>query len=636
MEYGGKSQGFGDDATIRTEADTLMISDSEIRLSGSNGIAIRSSANLITLERVSLTDNAFNGVYTYQSGSYSISMDDCQISSSKHYGLNIQHDVGFSISNSTFGSNTSGFMVLYPNLAGGIDPTNHFTSPGKIELISGNITRDAFWPGFFSNDSAWYFINNSLTVFGTADNPATLEIGQGAEIRFTPGAGSDLNIGYSASKGELIVSGTAQNPVKFTSAAASPAAGDWRYINLTSMAVNSSFHNTIFEYGGKSQGYDSDALLILSSSSPDIINCQFNYSGFNGICIAGNSAPYTFNNAFSNNNNHGVYCKSLSSEPDMSYNNFISSAGSGCLNDNNTHQLNASYSYWGSEDGPSGIGPGTGDEATGNVNITPWLTQPVSAGIEFESNIDSVKYLESQATLYLTTGLRWNVSENYDWLLIEPDRGIKSDSLVVLFSENPSADPREAILLFNSGDTLTKEISLIQPGAPPVISYSTPPQFSRDEGSYTLNIETNYSWTVESSCNWVTITPNYGLNNGFILIDYTANEGPDSRSCTITINGGGLSEDILLTQDFNTGIQDPENISPLIYPNPVRELLTIDNAEMVSQIRIMDVSGRSLLVTEYRNSNRIEMNLGEFETGIYFIILKLNNGKILTSQIEKL
>jgi hypothetical protein len=40
--------------------------------------------------------------------------------------------------------------------------------------------------------------------------------------------------------------------------------------------------------------------------------------------------------------------------------------------------LDGILNYWGSEDGPSGDGPGTGDSVLGNVEYEPWLTLALS------------------------------------------------------------------------------------------------------------------------------------------------------------------------------------------------------------------------------------------------------------------
>ncbi|WP_144180803.1 hypothetical protein, partial [Pseudomonas sp. Kh14] len=41
-------------------------------------------------------------------------------------------------------------------------------------------------------------------------------------------------------------------------------------------------------------------------------------------------------------------------------------------------QLDATYNWWGDESGPSGVGSGTGDAVSANVNYSPWLVPNIS------------------------------------------------------------------------------------------------------------------------------------------------------------------------------------------------------------------------------------------------------------------
>ena len=241
IEYGGLYQGYGYDGTLLNAADSLLLKNSTIRLSERHGVVLMSGAKKIYLENDSLVNNNQNGLYSYNASNFSISIDGGQFLSNGSYGLNIQQDVNLSLTNSTFDPNTAGTMILHPNNAGGIAPTNSFDAPGLIELTSGNVTRFALWPGFYSDYGVFYYINNAIKVFGTSQFPTTLHIDQGAELRFAKGANSWLQVGENANPGNLFVTGTAEKPVTFTSVAAQPAKGDWRFINLTSSARKCTF-----------------------------------------------------------------------------------------------------------------------------------------------------------------------------------------------------------------------------------------------------------------------------------------------------------------------------------------------------------------------------------------------------------
>ncbi|MCK4304484.1 MAG: hypothetical protein KAY24_09625, partial [Candidatus Eisenbacteria sp.] len=55
------------------------------------------------------------------------------------------------------------------------------------------------------------------------------------------------------------------------------------------------------------------------------------------------------------------------------YNNIVGNTLYGVLNVGEV-TVNATYNWWGADDGPRGFGPGTGDAVSANVDYDPWLT----------------------------------------------------------------------------------------------------------------------------------------------------------------------------------------------------------------------------------------------------------------------
>ena len=54
-------------------------------------------------------------------------------------------------------------------------------------------------------------------------------------------------------------------------------------------------------------------------------------------------------------------------------NSFFGNNNFGVFSDGTTEPVNATYNYWGAPDGPSGVGPGSGDAVSENVTFEPWL-----------------------------------------------------------------------------------------------------------------------------------------------------------------------------------------------------------------------------------------------------------------------
>jgi parallel beta-helix repeat protein len=89
------------------------------------------------------------------------------------------------------------------------------------------------------------------------------------------------------------------------------------------------------------------------------------------------SSPIIDSCTISSNNGDGVYCDSLSN-PIINHNNITDNADYGIQNVDSTIIINAEYNWWGDTSGPSGFGPGIGDEVSQWVDYDPWLTEPVS------------------------------------------------------------------------------------------------------------------------------------------------------------------------------------------------------------------------------------------------------------------
>jgi GH25 family lysozyme M1 (1,4-beta-N-acetylmuramidase) len=104
----------------------------------------------------------------------------------------------------------------------------------------------------------------------------------------------------------------------------------------------------------------------------------------------------------------------------------------------------------------------------------------------------------------------------------------------------------------------------------------------------------------------------------------------------------GISGDVDLdsfhgsVSDFNnliTGITTVEKKPVKIYPNPVKNILYINNlsADPIKQILLYDINGR--LIYTYKNENQIDLT--ELNTGLYQVIIYTQSGKSMNYKITK-
>ncbi|MBA3066725.1 hypothetical protein FP828_09585 [bacterium] len=86
-----------------------------------------------------------------------------------------------------------------------------------------------------------------------------------------------------------------------------------------------------------------------------------------GIISQGSSGEVKNNDI--KNNGVGIYCSNTTSE--INFNN-IAENTEGVKNVTSDKIVNARYNWWGTADGPSGVGPGSGDSVSDYVDYEPW------------------------------------------------------------------------------------------------------------------------------------------------------------------------------------------------------------------------------------------------------------------------
>ncbi len=114
------------------------------------------------------------------------------------------------------------------------------------------------------------------------------------------------------------------------------------------------------------------------------------------------------------------------------------------------------------------------------------------------------------------------------------------------------------------------------------------------------------------------------LASGFL--DSTANGNGPAFGLYVALAAGG--ELIPLPKNITTSISDVENSTFKVYPNPVVDVLTIENDNLVSGT-IVNQAGK--VVKRFTQSN---VNLSELASGIYFVNI-LTDENVITKKIVK-
>ncbi len=131
--------------------------------------------------------------------------------------------------------------------------------------------------------------------------------------------------------------------------------------------------------------------------------------------------------------------------------------------------------------------------------------------------------------------------------------------------------------------------------------------------------------------------PRQSILQGKAVYDNTSNNPHNPSNPPITVSSGENTKDemmvafiayttyqagdeniILDSTLVNTGIEQTENSSLKIYPNPVNDFLTIELEEEISSVKIISLDGRILL----NESSENIIDVTSLSAGIYFVEIK--------------
>lgn len=79
---------------------------------------------------------------------------------------------------------------------------------------------------------------------------------------------------------------------------------------------------------------------------------------------------------------------------------------------------------------------------------------------------------------------------------------------------------------------------------------ASPSNINIDAGgaAQSLSITANCDWSITGAAEWLTVSSLHGNNNATITLSATQNNSADSRSCTLTLQGGNLRRTVTVTQ----------------------------------------------------------------------------------------
>lgn len=151
----------------------------------------------------------------------------------------------------------------------------------------------------------------STTTWTTSGSPylisSTIRVTTGATLTIEPGVIIRMGTGTSLLvEGALVADGTDVDKVLFTSAAATPAAGDWNGIEFRNTSnAGSVLDHVVIEYGG---GAARDAMLYYTTGAfaVSVTNSEFRFSAKHGLNLRASNVLVE-NSNFHDNGGYGVF-----------------------------------------------------------------------------------------------------------------------------------------------------------------------------------------------------------------------------------------------------------------------------------------------------------------------------------------
>jgi type IX secretion system substrate protein len=118
------------------------------------------------------------------------------------------------------------------------------------------------------------------------------------------------------------------------------------------------------------------------------------------------------------------------------------------------------------------------------------------------------------------------------------------------------------------------------------------------------------------------VLTNYTIDTIWEAGEYTYAISPNYSNCQLDTTYMGT---ISVYTDLKENIVVP-NIK--VYPNPAKELITIESSSALLQITVLDIRGKVKSRIETQGEESIQINTSDFENGIYFIKIKTEEGEL--------
>jgi hypothetical protein len=195
---------------------------------------------------------------------------------------------------------------------------------------------------------------------------------------------------------------------------------------------------------------------------------------------------------------------------------------------------------------------GTITVSAGGISKSVSVTQAGAPVVTLTASPASLSFSHTSGSKTVTVTAsnlsgNWTASGNRSWISVSPTSGGNGTRTVTVSVTANSGYERDGKVTI-SGGGITREVTVNQ-AAPPEISINPPTVILPPSGECTsIEINSNVGWTISKSCSWVSISPTSG-GPGRTLLSICTSQYSGSRTCTLTITGGGITRTVTVAQE---------------------------------------------------------------------------------------
>ena len=171
---------------------------------------------------------------------------------------------------------------------------------------------------------------------------------------------------------------------------------------------------------------------------------------------------------------------------------------------------------------------------------------------EVSVSLNVINFDEDGGTMSVSvrSNTNWVVGGNPDWLTINPKQGNMNGDIFVAAQPNTEQASRNGEFYIVAGDA-SNMVKVYQSAMKPYLHVNTNRVLLENQkgASSVISVSSNSHWTVNNLEQWLQVSPKYGIGNAKIIVTaQSLNESPDERYCVITIDGGGVKQEIVVIQ----------------------------------------------------------------------------------------